>query len=240
MNLQEFIEKYESDAMILDLTKEELPNRILQTQIFKFNNAEFESERIEVKEFVKKAIKELKHRLQLSINNESYKTKYKGFTAPYLLDIRLLIEYRKLIKFLEEYESDTKDRTKVNLDLKDFLVNPLDEDKVIKEVAFEELFKNPENANLSLNKLKEVFPDLLSDDYSYIKGTKGIFPMFIQCLRELELINNHSDIIYKNALNSKIKNLNLSKDASEFRKNYSSLKDSERMDLKLSLSQISH
>lgn len=132
MNLQEFIEKYESDAMILDLTKEELPNRILQTQIFKFNNAEFESERIEVEEFVKKAIKELKHRLQLSINNESYKTKYKGFTAPYLLDIRLLIEYRKLIKFLEEYESDTKDRTKVNLDLKDFLVNPLDEDKLPK------------------------------------------------------------------------------------------------------------
>lgn len=132
MNLQEFIEKYESDAMILDLTKEELPNRILQTQIFKFNNAEFESERIEVEEFVKKAIKELKHRLQLSINNESYKTKYKGFTAPYLLDIRLLIEYRKLIKFLEEYESDTKDRTKVNLDLKDFLVNPPDEYKLPK------------------------------------------------------------------------------------------------------------
>ncbi len=108
------------------------------------------------------------------------------------------------------------------------------------ETTFEQLFKDPQNANISLNKLREVFPNLLSDDYSYIKGIKGIFPMFIECLNQLNYINYHPDIIYKNALNSKIKNLNLSKDASEFRKNYKTLTDGKRTDLKLSLSQISH
>ncbi len=108
------------------------------------------------------------------------------------------------------------------------------------EVTFEQLFKNPQMANLSLDKLKKTFPDLLSDDYSYIKGVKGIFPMFIRVLQNEGFINNYSDKVYKNALNNKINNLNLSNDASEFRKNYVTVTDGNRTDLKLYLSQISH
>mgnify|MGYP001578708644 CR=1 FL=1 len=106
--------------------------------------------------------------------------------------------------------------------------------------TFEQLFNNPENANISLDKLKEIFPNLLSEDYSYIKGVKGIFPMFINILQAGKFIENVSDMTYRNALNNKIKNLNLTEDASEFRKVYSSLKDGIRTDLKLSISQLSH
>jgi hypothetical protein len=106
-------------------------------------------------------------------------------------------------------------------------------------VTFEQLFNKPENANLSLDKLKEIFPNLLSDDYSYIRGTKGIFPMFINVLQTKKYIKNLSDMTYRNVLNDKIKNLNLSKDASEFRKNYRSLNEM-KTDLVVSLSQLSH
>lgn len=109
----------------------------------------------------------------------------------------------------------------------------------IEFVPFDLMFVEPQNANLSLDKLREVYPKLLTDDYTYLKGVKGIFPMFIDSLRSAGLIKHYTDMQYKDALNEKIYNLNLTKDASEFRKTYQTVTDSDRTDLKLSLSQIS-
>lgn len=105
-------------------------------------------------------------------------------------------------------------------------------------VDFDSLFFNSDLADLSLERLRIVFPKLLNDDYHYIKGIKGIFPMFIEVLLSENLISRHSDMVYKNALNQKIKNLKLSKDASEFRTKYARITDSCRTDLKLEISDL--
>lgn len=139
-----------------------------------------------------------------------------------------ILRQQNIIKTISENKQQARIKSKIKQD-------------VDCDITFEKLFKKPEIANITLDKLKEIFPDLLSDDYSYLKGIKGIFPMFIGCLSSLDFINKHSDLIYKNALNNKIKNLNLSKDASEFRKSYKSIENgNKRTDLKLILSEISH
>ncbi|UGU17712.1 hypothetical protein LS482_07495 [Sinomicrobium kalidii] len=107
------------------------------------------------------------------------------------------------------------------------------------KLTYDQLFKEPKKADLALEQFKKTFPGILSDDNSYIgKGKKGYFPLFIEVLEKLSYINKQSDITRKNALNSKIKNLNLSKDASEFRKQYRLITDDNRTDLKLSLEHI--
>lgn len=111
--------------------------------------------------------------------------------------------------------------------------------KIHKDVTYEQLFKNNTKATLTLNKFKEAFPGILAEDDSYIgKGKKGYFPLFIMTLETLGYINKHSDTVYKNALNKRISNLNLSDDASEFRKIYKRIKEDDRVDLKISLEQI--
>src|SRR5690606_18379182 len=106
-------------------------------------------------------------------------------------------------------------------------------------ITYEQLFKNPQHADLALEKFKETFPDILSKNNEYIgKAKKGYFGLFISVLRQKELINIHTDIEYKNSLNDKIHGLNLSKDASELRKNYKRVTSSDRTDFKLSLENI--
>ena len=67
--------------------------------------------------------------------------------------------------------------------------------------------------------------------------------MWIKLLKTnkpLPLIDHFPDIVYKDLLNAKITNLNLSKDASEFRKNYKRLENSDiESEIKFHLSQFS-
>ena len=74
--------------------------------------------------------------------------------------------------------------------------------------------------------------------------SKGIFPLWIKVLKEQTpepLIKHFPNIVYKNLLNQKVKGLNLSKDASEFRKHYKQLENNGvKEDLKRILSQYSH
>jgi hypothetical protein len=92
-------------------------------------------------------------------------------------------------------------------------------------ISFEEMFYDVSNAEPCLNILKNLDEPFIDADFNYIGKNKGIFPLWIQEMKSHSkpLIKHLPDIIYKDLLNSKIKGLNLSKDASEFRKDYKRL-----------------
>lgn len=109
--------------------------------------------------------------------------------------------------------------------------------------TFEELFFNPEHAEPCLKILNELQPPVIDAINNFIGKSKGVFPMWINVLKNHKptpLIRHVRDIIYKDLLNEKIKGLNLSKDASEFRKQYKRLqRDNIYLDMKTLLSQYS-
>jgi hypothetical protein len=109
--------------------------------------------------------------------------------------------------------------------------------------TFEGLFYNPEHAGLYLKVLNELNPPVIDADNNYIGKAKGVVPLWVKVLRNNKpkpLIKHFKDTIYKDLLNQKVKGLNLSKDASEFRKEYKRLKKSNiELDIKTILSQYS-
>lgn len=108
---------------------------------------------------------------------------------------------------------------------------------------FEELFYNPNHAEICLTILREITPPVLDAKNNYIGKGKGIFPLWIKVLvnhKPQPLIKHFKDSIYKDLLNKKIKDLNLTADASEFRKNYKRLENNNvELDIKTILSQYS-
>ncbi len=110
--------------------------------------------------------------------------------------------------------------------------------------TFEELFYDAAQADPCLRILREIEPPTLDAINNYIGKSKGIFPLWIKVLKEKTpepLIKHFPNIVYKNLLNQKVKGLNLSKDASEFRKHYKQLENNGvKEDLKRILSQYSH
>lgn len=109
--------------------------------------------------------------------------------------------------------------------------------------TFEELFYNPEHAEPCLKILSELQPPVIDAINNYIGKAKGVFPLWVKVLKNHKpepLIKHFSDIIYKDLLNQKVKGLNLTKDASEFRKQYVRLEKSKiELDIKTILSQYS-
>jgi hypothetical protein len=109
--------------------------------------------------------------------------------------------------------------------------------------TFEELFYDPNNAETCLKILSELQPPVIDALNNYIGKAKGIFPLWINVLKNykpLPLIKHFPDVIYKDLLNKKVNGLNLSKDASEFRKQYKRLIDNKvELDIKTILSQYS-
>lgn len=109
--------------------------------------------------------------------------------------------------------------------------------------TFEELFYNPEHAELCLDILKEFQPPVIDATNNYIGKAKGIFPLWIKVLKNHKpepIIKHFKDTVYKDLLNSKINGLRLSKDASEFRKEYKRLDNNKaELDIKTILSQFS-
>lgn len=105
---------------------------------------------------------------------------------------------------------------------------------------FENLFINPDEAISYLKVLQKIEPNILDINFNYIGKNKGVFPLWVKLLRSANIIQNYTDVVYKDFLNNKINNLNLSKDASEFRKTYSRIDNSDiETDLKALFSQIS-
>jgi hypothetical protein len=109
--------------------------------------------------------------------------------------------------------------------------------------TFEELFYNPENAEPCLKILSDIQPPVIDAINNYIGKAKGVFPLWVRVLKNHKpepLIKHFKDDIYKDLLNQKVKGLNLSKDASEFRKEYKRIKkDKIELDIKTILSQYS-
>jgi len=109
--------------------------------------------------------------------------------------------------------------------------------------TFEELFYNPEHADPCLKILNELQPPVIDAMNNYIGKSKGVFPLWVKVLKNHKpqpLIKHFKDTVYKDLLNQKIKGLNLSKDASEFRKQYVRLEnDKIELDIKAILSQFS-
>ena len=109
--------------------------------------------------------------------------------------------------------------------------------------TFEELFHDPEHAEICLRILRELQPPAIDAINNYIGKAKGVFPLWIKVLKSHKpepLIKHFADMVYRDLLNDKIKGLNLSKDASEFRKQYVRLeKNKVKLDIKAILSQYS-
>lgn len=109
--------------------------------------------------------------------------------------------------------------------------------------TFEELFYNPEHAEPCLKILSELQPPVIDAINNYIGKAKGVFPLWVKVLKNHKpepLIKHFKDAVYKDLLNQKVKGLNLSKDASEFRKQYKRVEnDKIELDIKTILSQYS-
>lgn len=110
--------------------------------------------------------------------------------------------------------------------------------------SLQDMFVKPENAEICLNILKEIPNPILDSSNNYIgRGKKGVFPLWIKVLRQFEqgsLVKPLTDAEYKDILNATIPNLNLTSDASEFRKIYPSVeRGGYELDMKTILSQFS-
>ncbi|MCK9410927.1 MAG: hypothetical protein M0Q53_01415 [Prolixibacteraceae bacterium] len=109
--------------------------------------------------------------------------------------------------------------------------------------TFEELFYNPKHAEPCLGILRELQPPVIDAINNYIGKAKGVFPLWVRVLtnhKPKPLIKHFKDTVYKDLLNQKIKGLNLTKDASEFRKQYVRLENNKtELDIKTILSQYS-
>lgn len=110
-------------------------------------------------------------------------------------------------------------------------------------IIFEELFFIPENAEPCLRILGELQPPVIDATNNYIGKAKGVFPLWIAILKKHKpqpLIKHFKDKVYADLLNQKVKGLNLSKDATEFRKQYKRIENSRiEIDIKTILSQYS-
>jgi hypothetical protein len=109
--------------------------------------------------------------------------------------------------------------------------------------TFEELFHNSQNAEPCLSILRELNPPVIDSQNSYIGKNKGVFPLWVKVLKNhipSPIIKHCKDYVYKDLLNSKVKGLKLTKDASEFRKTYKRLdSDKTELEIKTILSQFS-
>jgi hypothetical protein len=134
-------------------------------------------------------------------------------------------------------------RSKVENDLeeKQVKVQTVTEQKLPK--TFEELFYKPENAEPCLNILRELQPPVIDGMNNYIGKAKGVLPLWVSVLKNHKpepLIKHFKDTIYKDLLNQKINGLNLSIDATEFRKQYKRLENNKiELDIRTLLSQYS-
>jgi hypothetical protein len=109
--------------------------------------------------------------------------------------------------------------------------------------TFEELFYNTKHAEPCLKILSELQPPVIDAINNYIGKAKGVFPLWVKVLKHHKpepLIKHFKDTVYKDLLNQKVKGLNLTKDASEFRKQYVRLERGKtELDIKAILSQYS-
>ncbi len=106
--------------------------------------------------------------------------------------------------------------------------------------TFEDLFYNVDNAKPCLGILRDL--DVINSRNEYIFKNKGIIPLWLKLLKTNTpaLVKHLSDKVCVKILNKEIKNLKLTSDASEFRKHYSRIADSNyELQIKSLISQLS-
>lgn len=184
-------------------------------------------------EFVREFNKMLKNQPQEGYNSEDVLEKLRGHSErPQVLDT--FLSYAILLDryktFLEYQTGDVSSKSKF-----------LEKEPQSQPKSFEDLFYNRNDAEVCLDVLRELEPPVIDQTNNYIGKGKGIFQLWIMALKTHKptpLIKTFKDMVYRDVLNSKIMNLNLSKDASEFRKDYKRSRD-KASDIRTILSQYS-
>jgi hypothetical protein len=93
----DYISENKEKALELDLRQVNMKvHGILQDQILKLALADSKDEIDEVKTFSKRAYNECKEKLRNFFINENHRVNVKGNIAPFLVDLRLYLEYKKL------------------------------------------------------------------------------------------------------------------------------------------------
>lgn len=82
---------------------------------------------------------------------------------------------------------------------------------------FEELFRNPQDAESCIAILRELSAPVVDSEYNYI-GIKGLICVWVDCLRKAGLMLKFANRIYTKILNGKLNDLDL--DGSEFTRTY--------------------
>ena len=97
MEFNDFLNRYEKEALQVDLrTEYPLVFDVLELQKMKLNSVNFDSEIDEVIAFCKKAVNDMKVRLNLVILNEGYITNYANGKPTFYSEIKTYFEYLQL------------------------------------------------------------------------------------------------------------------------------------------------
>lgn len=93
----DFVNKHKKEAFELDLKREyfNLHDDLLKCQQ-NFNNAETKEERQEIQELVQKMVRKMKESILLTIRRENHLVQYVNMIPPYLLFVRIYLEYKDL------------------------------------------------------------------------------------------------------------------------------------------------
>jgi len=143
-------------------------------------------------------------------------------------------------RFIEGENKNNRQQDEIFYKCEDENKLPLKE--VVKDIKFIDLFYNTNDAEHCLSILRDLDKPLINSRNEYIGINKGKIPLWINLLKNHSkaLVKHFPDKIYVKALNQEIKNLRLTSDASEFRKTYKRVENSDLdLEIKSLLSQLS-
>lgn len=96
LEFKEFLNRYEKEALQVDLKKDRLVYEALELNKMKLNSVTFENEIDDVIEIFEKAVIDIKRMLHLAILNEHYKTEQPNGNPYFLIQMKCYFEYLEL------------------------------------------------------------------------------------------------------------------------------------------------
>lgn len=106
MNFIEFVNSHKAEAFKIRINYDAIDK--LEEMQQKFRDAESPEELQEVRDFAKKAINEIKAKIQKMLRNEIHLTTYQNVVPPYLPFVRMWFEYKELYEKTEEPKKSKK------------------------------------------------------------------------------------------------------------------------------------
>lgn len=110
MNFIEFVNSHKAEAFKIRINYDAIDKQEEMQQ--KFRDAESPEELQEVRDFAKKAIEEIKTKIQKMLRNEIHLTTYQNVVPPYLPLVRMWFEYKELYEKTEEPKSEVSELNK--------------------------------------------------------------------------------------------------------------------------------